>query len=226
MLYGNLFQEAAEKASDQPFALQNSKMLKITLGNEPVQMRRGSMVAYQGNVSFEHAGHGGLGRMIRSAATGEGVPLMRASGQGEIFAGNLGDEVHVVYMENDSMSINGSSILAFSQSINWDIRSIGLGAGVMTGGLFNVALSGTGFVAFTTTGAPVALDVSRAPTFVDPQAAVAWTGGVNINIRTDTGGLRSLVRGGTGETFQMACSGQGVVFVQPSEDVVPNAGHR
>lgn len=226
MLYGTLFQDAAEKNADQPFALQNSKMLKLTLGAEPVQMRRGSMVAYQGNVAFEHSGHGGLGKMFRSAATGEGVPLMRATGQGEIFAGNFGEDVHVIYMENDALSINGASILAFSESVNWDIRAIGAGAGLMTGGFYNVYLSGTGFVAFTTKGTPVALNVAEAPTFVDPQAAVAWTGGVQINLRTDTGGLRSLVRGGTGETFQMACSGQGVVFVQPSENVVPNSGQK
>lgn len=224
MIYGSLFTDAAEKKADQPFSLQNSKMLKITLGPEGVQMRRGSMVAYQGAVNFEHSGHGGLGRMLRGAATGEGVPLMSASGQGEIFAGDLASDVHVLFLENDQLSINGASILAFSSSLNWDIRSIGARAGIMTGGLFNVLLGGTGFVAFTTKGTPVALDVASAPTFVDPQAAVAWTGGVHIDVRTDTGGLKSLVRGGTGEMFQMACSGQGVIFVQPSENVIPNAG--
>ena len=30
------------------------------------------MVAYQGDVKFEHAGSGGMGRMLKKAVTGEG----------------------------------------------------------------------------------------------------------------------------------------------------------
>ncbi len=62
------------------------------------------------------------------------------------------------------------------------------------------------------------LDVAQAPTFGDPNAVVMWTSGVQMNVKTDTtGGLRSLARGGSGETFQLAFSGQGHVLVQPSE---------
>jgi hypothetical protein len=47
-----------------------------------------------------------------------------------------------------------------------------------------------------------------------------WTSGVSMDIRVDTGGLGSLIRGGTGETFQMAFGGQGFVLIQPDEGVV------
>ena len=40
----------------------------------------GSMVAYQGDVKFEHAGSGGLKRMAKKAVTGEGAELMKISG--------------------------------------------------------------------------------------------------------------------------------------------------
>ena len=90
----------------------------------------------------------------------------------------------------------------------------------MTGGLYNVALRGTGYVAVTTKGDPVALDVAGSPTFCDAQAVVLWTAGASMDIRVDTGGLKSLVRGGTGETFQMAFGGNGYVLVQPSESVI------
>jgi len=43
---------------------------------------------------------------------------------------------------------------------------------------------------------------------------------VSMDIRLDTGGLKSMVRGGTGETFQMAFGGTGYVLVQPSESVL------
>ena len=83
-----------------------------------------------------------------------------------------------------------------------------------------MSLRGTGYVAITTEGEPVALDVAGAPTFGDAQAVVLWTAGVTMDIRVDTGGLRSMMRGGSGETFQMAFGGQGYVLVQPSESVL------
>jgi uncharacterized protein (AIM24 family) len=123
------------------------------------------------------------------------------------------------------VSVNGANVLAFSDSIQWDIRRIQARGAAMTGGLYNVELRGSGYVAVTTKGEPVALDVSGAPTFGDAQAVVLWTAGVRMDIRVDTGGLRSMVRGGTGETFQMAFGGQGYVLVQPSESVT-EGGHQ
>ena len=37
-----------------------------------IQAKIGAMVAYQGDVSFEHAGSGGMGRLLKKAVTGEG----------------------------------------------------------------------------------------------------------------------------------------------------------
>ncbi len=95
----------------------------------------------------------------------------------------------------------------------------------MAGGLFNVSLRGTGYVAITTKGDPVALDVAGSPTFGDAQAVVLWTSGVSMDIRVDTGGFGSLIRGGTGEMLQMAFGGQGYVLIQPSESVL-TGGHQ
>ena len=39
------------------------------------------MVAYQGDVTFEHAGSGGMGRMLKKAVSGEGTSLMKIDGQ-------------------------------------------------------------------------------------------------------------------------------------------------
>ena len=38
-----------------------------------------------------------------------------------------------------------------------------------------------------------------------------------MDVRVDSGGLGSMIRGGSGEMIQMAFSGQGHVIVQPSE---------
>lgn len=63
------------------FTLQNSSMLKVRLEGDEVQALLGSMVAYQGDVKFEHKS-GGLGRFVKKALTGEGVQMMTANGRG------------------------------------------------------------------------------------------------------------------------------------------------
>ena len=135
----------------------------------------------------------------KAAATGEGVKMMQCSGHGELFVADQAAEVQVMYLENDMISVNGENVLAFSNSIQWDIHRIQARGAAMTGGLYNVSLRGTGYVAVTTKGDPVALDVASAPTFADAQAVVLWTSGVTMDVRIDTGGIGSMIRGGTGE---------------------------
>ena len=224
-IHGSLFQDFRENTSPDPFSLQGKKLLKIQMGYGPVWAKSGSMVAYQGDVRFENKGAGGLGKMFKSAVTGEGVNMMQCTGHGELFVADNAAEVQILYLEDDQVSVNGNNVLAFSSSIDWDIHRIQARGAAVTGGLYNVSLRGTGYVAITTKGDPVALDVASAPTFGDAQAVVMWTSGVTMDIRIDTGGLRSMVRGGTGETFQMAFGGQGYVLVQPSESVT-EGGHQ
>lgn len=222
-IHGSLFNDYKENASQDPFSLQNKKLLKIQMGYGPVWAKSGTMVAYQGDVRFENKGAGGLGKLLKAAATGEGVNMMQCSGQGELFVAETASEVQVMYLENDAISVNGNNVLAFSSSIEWDIHRVQARGAAMTGGLYNVSLRGTGYVAVTTKGDPVALEVASSPTFADAQAVVLWTAGVTMDVRVDTGGIKSMVRGGTGETLQMAFGGTGYVLVQPSESVVEGA---
>jgi uncharacterized protein (AIM24 family) len=223
-IHGSLFKDYQENPSTDPFVLQNKKLLKISMNYGPVMAKTGSMVAYQGDVRFANKGSGGLNKIIKSKMTGEGVQMMTCTGQGELFVADDAAEIQVMYLENDEISVNGNSILAFSASIDWDIKRIQARGGMMTGGLYNVSLRGTGYVAITTKGDPVAFDVASSPTFGDAQAVVMWTAGVHMDVKVDSGGLGSLVRGGTGEMLQMAFGGQGYVVVQPSEGVV-SGGH-
>lgn len=216
-IHGSLFTQYQENQSADPFVQQNKKLLKISMAYGPVWARTGSMVAYQGDVRFQNRGAGGLNKLIKSAVTGEGVDMMQCTGQGELFVADQATDIQVFYLENDMVSVNGKSVLAFSGSIDWDIHRVQARGGMMAGGLFNVSLRGTGYVAVTSDGEPVALDVSGAPTFADAQAVVLWTSGVQMDIKVDSGGLKSMVRGGTGEMVQMAFHGQGHVLVQPSE---------
>jgi uncharacterized protein (AIM24 family) len=205
-----------ERETGQAFTAQGPRLLKIELSETSVMAKNGSMVAYQGDVHFEHKG-GGLGRLLKKAATGEQLRLMEASGTGELFLANQAMLVHVLSLQDDSVTVNGENILAFQTSIDWDVTRVKGGtAGVLAGGLFNIHLRGTGLIALVSDGEPVKLDVSEAPTFADPQAAIAWSGGVQTNLRTDVQ-AKSLIGLGSGESFQLGLSGQGWVLVQPSE---------
>jgi uncharacterized protein (AIM24 family) len=184
--------------------------------------RNGAMVAYQGDVLFEHKG-GGLGRLLKKAATGESLKLMQATGSGELFLAHQAMLVHVVRLNNDSLTVNGANILAFDATIDWDITRVKGGtAGMLAGGLFNVGLRGTGLVALLSDGEPLRLDVAEARTFADPSAAIAWSGGVTTNLKADVQ-AKSLIGLGSGESFQLALSGQGWVLVQPSEGRIVQA---
>ena len=213
---GQPLDQFAEVETGEAFTLQNPRLLKVELSETSVMARNGAMVAYQGDVRFEHKG-GGLGRLLKKAATGETLRLMQATGTGEVFLASQAMLVHVLRLDNDTLTVNGANILAFEAGIDWDITKVKGGtAGMLAGGLFNVGLSGTGLVALVSDGEPLRLDVAEAATFADPSAAIAWSGGVATNLKTDMQ-AKSLIGMGSGESFQIGFSGQGWVLVQPSE---------
>jgi uncharacterized protein (AIM24 family) len=204
------------------FTLQNSAMLKVRLENDQIQAKLGSMVAYQGDVRFEHKG-GGLGRFFKKALTGEGTTLMTATGTGELFLAHDKRKIMILDLNNERMTVNGDNILAFEPGIDWDIQRVE-GAGRLAGGAFNVVLHGTGKVVVTSDGDPVLLDTST-PTFADPDSAIAWSGGVRTSIRSDVS-FKTFVGRGSGETFQIGFEGPGWILIQPSEGpTVPEHSH-
>jgi uncharacterized protein (AIM24 family) len=205
-----------EVETGEAFTLQGPRLLKVELSETSVMARNGAMVAYQGDVHFEHKG-GGLGRFVKKAATGESLRLMEASGSGEVFLANQAMLVHLLSLTDDSITVSGENILAFETGIDWDVTRVkGGGAGVLAGGLFNIHLKGTGLVALVSDGEPVRLDVSEAATFGDPQAAIAWSGDVQTTLKTDVQ-AKSLIGLGSGESIQLGFSGNGWVLIQPSE---------
>ncbi len=215
--------EFQETQSQQAFALQNSKLLKVSLDQVTIQAKAGSMVAYQGQVAFEHAGSGGMSRMLKKAVSGEGTKLMKMSGTGEVFLADTAQEVHLLYLENDAITVNGRNLLAFDAGIDWDIKKVEGASGMIAGGLFNTALQGSGWVAIVSDGPPVLLNTGDAPTFADPAAAITWASSVKTGIKTDIK-LKNFVGRGSGESVQMSFAGAGWVLVQPSEGRVFGSG--
>lgn len=212
-----------ETQSTDAFSLQNAKLMKVRLDQVTVQAKKGAMVAYQGEVSFEAAGSGGMGRLLKKVATGEGASLMRMSGTGEVFLADRAQDIHLIRLEAEKVTVNARNLLAFDAGIDWDIKRVEGAGAMLGGGLFNTVLEGTGFVAIVSDGPPVLLDVASAPTFADAQAAITWSENVSTSVRTDVK-LSSMIRGGSGEALQIAFAGQGWVLIQPSEGIVEGAG--
>ncbi|MGV9801482.1 AIM24 family protein [Mycobacterium sp. NPDC003449] len=194
-------------------ANQNLKMLRVRLG-EPFMARQGSMVAYQGDVDFAFEG-GGASKFIKKAFTGEGLPLMRCQGRGDVFLADQGFDVHLLHLSESGLSISGKNVLAFSAGLNWNIERV-RGGSIATGGLFNTTLRGTGWVALTTDGPPVVLDAAEAPTYADTNAVVAWSAHLQTQLKTSLK-AGALIGRGSGEALQVAFHGNGFVIVQPSE---------
>ena len=212
---GDLVDGRFSEKEAKPIANQNSKLLRVRLG-EPFMARQGSMVAYQGDVDFSFEG-GGASKFIKKALTGEGLPLMRCQGQGDVFLAERAYDVHLLNLNNAGLSISGKNVLAFSSSLDWNIERV-KGGSMVAGGLFNTTLRGTGWVALTTDGPPVVLNAAEAPTFADTNAVVAWSANLQTQLKTSFK-AGALIGRGSGEALQVSFYGQGFVIVQPSEGI-------
>ncbi|WP_420038919.1 AIM24 family protein [Gordonia sp. MP11Mi] len=216
-MQSELFAPAHAEVQSQGIGKQGSKMCRVGLNGE-IMARQGSMVAYQGDLRFEALGAGGTGRMVRQAMTGEGVPLMKVSGRGDLFLADNASDVHLIDLDgSDGLTINGANVLAFEPTLQYNVERMH-GAGAMSNaGMFNCVFTGRGRIAITTNGSPVVLNVAG-DTFADPQAAVAWSSSLRTSVKSnDSFGLNTLLGRNTGERFTLAFAGQGFVVVQPSE---------
>lgn len=212
-----LFAPAHAEVPGSGIQKQGSKMCRIGM-NGDVMARAGSMVAYQGNLQFEAKGSGGIGRALKQALSGEGVPLMKVAGQGDLFLANAAQDVHLIDLDgSDGLTINGANVLAFESTLSYDIKRVQGAAAGGNAGFFNCVFTGRGRIAITTDGIPVVLNVDQ-PTFADPQAAVAWSSSLQTRVKkNDSFGLGTLIGRTTGERFTLEFAGQGFVVVQPSE---------
>lgn len=202
------------------FELERDRMLEVNLEGM-VWSKMGSMVAYLGDIKFTREGvlEHGIGKMLKKAVTGEGVRLTKAEGSGKLYLADSGKKISIINLENQSIFVNGNDLLAFEESINWDIKMLKKVAGLMAGGLFNVKLEGTGMVAITTHYDPLTLSVTpENPVFTDPNATVAWSGNLLPDLKTDVS-FKTFVGRSSGESLQMAFKGEGFVVIQPYEEV-------
>lgn len=219
----DLVKSSAEVESPDPFTLQSKKLLKVNMDacGGQVLTKVGSMIAYQGQMSFARQGSGGASKYIKKKISGEQFSLMMTQGTGDLFLADAANNVILLYLQNESLAVEALNLLAFTPSISWDIKRLKGAAGMISGGLWTVELQGTGYLALICKGDPMTLKITpEQPTYTDPNATVAWSQEISAQIHMDANltSLKGLMGSRHGELFQLMFQGNGFVIVQPSEE--------
>lgn len=212
-----------EQQSQERYTVQNPQLLRVSLtGHDDVLARKGAMVAYQGLMEFdgEYQSHG---QSRARATTGEGLDLMRCSGQGTVYLANLAQYVHVVDVDRDGLTVDSAYVLALDSSLHTEVIAVDSQYGISGTGKYQLNISGTGKVALMTSGQPLMMQVTPDKYVnADADAIVAWSSSLRVQMQAQThssGVFRR--RGNTGEGWELSFLGQGFALVQPSEVLPP-----
>ncbi|MEU4891380.1 AIM24 family protein [Streptomyces sp. NPDC044780] len=212
-----------EAQTQDRYALQNPHLLRVALsGHEDVLARKGSMVAYQGLMEFDGEYQTPGQRSARSRS-GEGLDLMRCSGQGTVYLANLAQHIHVMDVDHEGLTVDSSYVLALDSTLHWETIAVDSQYGISGSGKYNLNISGQGKVALMTSGEPLLLQINPDKYVnVDADAIVAWSSSLRVQMQAQThssGVWRR--RGNTGEGWELSFLGQGYALVQPSELLPP-----
>ncbi|MFJ9806718.1 AIM24 family protein [Streptomyces sp. NPDC101158] len=213
----------AEQQSQERYVVQNPQLLRVTLaGSDDILARKGAMVAYQGLVDFDGE-YQTQGQRRARARTGEGLDLMRCSGQGTVYFANLAQYVHVVDVDQDGLTVDSSYVLALDSTLHTEVIAVDSQYGVSGTGKYQLNITGRGKVALMTSGQPLMMQVTPDKyVSADADAIVAWSTGLRVQMQAQT--VNSSVmrrRGNTGEGWELSFLGQGFALVQPSEVMPP-----
>ncbi|WNO72436.1 MULTISPECIES: AIM24 family protein [unclassified Streptomyces] len=213
----------AEQQSQERYVVQNPQLLRVALtGQDDVLARKGAMVAYQGLMDFDGEYQSGQQRRAR-ANTGEGLDLMRCSGQGTVYLANLAQYIHVVDVDQEGMTVDSAYVLALDSTLHTEVIAVDSQYGISGSGKYQLNISGRGKVALMTSGQPLMMQVTPDKYVnVDADAIVAWSSGLRVQMQSQThsSGVRRR-RGNTGEGWELNFLGQGFALVQPSEVMPP-----
>lgn len=215
-----------EVQSNERFVLQNGKILKATLGAQGMHefyARRGAMIAYQGTATFDTHWEDWGSRFHSFFTGGEGLNLMRVSGSGAVYLANQAQDIHILDLTGDGLTVDGKNVLAFDSDLTWDLVRIDSQVGIAGVGNYQVELRGQGKVAICTSGTPLVMHVTHQNYyFADADAVVGWSSNLQVSMQaavTSTSAWKP--RGNTGESWQLQFAGEGYVIVQPCELLPP-----
>lgn len=195
-------------------------MLAVDLVGETIKALNGSMVAYDGEMTFKRqglTGGEGLRGALKRKIAGEGMTLMEIAGKGTVFLASEATEVTLVQLAGDVLFVESESLLALDGRLQTGVQFVGL-RGMGTGqGLATTKVEGQGTVAILSDGPAIALEVTpQTPLCVDPHAYVGHRGQLQQDVVTDVN-WRTVIGQGSGESVQFRYQGHGLVYVQPAE---------
>lgn len=99
-------------------------MLKVAMASgQDLYARTGSMVAYEGFIQYE-PNPPAVRQIASQWITGEGAPVMKCSGDGLLYLADYGADVVVINLNNDSISVNGTNLLAFDAHLTWGVEKV------------------------------------------------------------------------------------------------------
>ncbi|MEE2030529.1 AIM24 family protein [Rhodococcus chondri] len=199
----------------------SKRVIEAQLSNSGIRALSGSMVAYEGQVTFKSAGFGGGDGVLaglRQRATGEGLSLMECTGTGVVYLAHRAQYVTVLELNNETLQVESEQLLALNGNLDTNVTFAGLRGGMSGQGLFTTTVSGHGQVALLSAGGPlIHLEVSpQYPLVVDPDAFVCAKGRLTQSFVTDVS-WRTSIGQGSGEAFSLKWDGVGVVSIQPAE---------
>lgn len=215
-------------ASGGNFDLQTQNELYcLCRGTGIMFAKKGSMVAYQGNVKFSKrllgTNEGGLvsqiGNNLLRRATNEYLEIMEinATSPSEIWLADFATHCTVIDLEPSGpwnyVCVESEDLLAFTSSCHYGVVPIGVGV-ISQKGLFTSKLSYNGQgakVCIKTNGNPLVLTVgNNSPVFCDPDSMVAFTGAAP-SVHTDVG-LKTIIGQSSGESYSLC-------FSQPGQQI-------
>lgn len=192
--------------------------------------KKGSMVAYDGNLKFSKrllGTNGGniAGQVMNHLArkvTGENLEIMEVNGQGTCWFADNAQHVTVIDLEASgpwsSVFVESENLLAFTPQCHYGTHFIGGTGALSQKGLFTSQLSYTGpgaSVAILTNGNPLVLEATpQHPVYCDPDAMICWAGQapkMHIDV-----GLKTLIGQSSGESYSF-CFENALVVIQPYE---------
>ncbi|MFJ7148359.1 AIM24 family protein [Streptomyces sp. NPDC100445] len=201
------------------FRLQGSKVLAVDMTGDAVKAKNGSMVAYDGRVTFKKLSGGGEGLrgMVTRRLTGEQMTVMEVRGHGTCWLADRAAEINLVALRGDTLYVESGNLLATDGALRTGTTFTGLRGASQGTGLFTTTVEGHGQAAIVSDGPAVVLRVTpQYPLTVDPGAYVAHQGQVRQSFQSGVT-FRTLLGEGGGEAFQIRFEGDGLVYVQPSE---------
>ncbi|CAL9305808.1 MULTISPECIES: AIM24 family protein [unclassified Streptomyces] len=217
-----LFSHTEQQSQDR-YTVQNPQLLRVALtGHDDVLARKGAMVAYQGLMDFDGE-YQNQNQATARARTGEGLDLMRCSGQGTVYLANLAQHIHVVDVDQDGLTVDSAYVLALDSTLHTEVIAVDSQYGISGSGKYQLNISGRGQVALMTSGQPLMLQVTPEKYVnVDADAIVAWSSALRVQMQAQThsSNIRRR-RGNTGEGWELNFLGHGFALVQPSEVMPP-----